>query len=84
MTARLRNGSAFWRSPAGVTLVAFLAVAALLLVLEHRVHLLGAWPLLFLLLCAGMHLFMHRGRGGHRSHTDRHHAGHQEGSEDGR
>ena len=46
----------------------FLAVGGVLLVFEHRVHLLGAWPLLFLLVCGGMHFFMHRGHGGHGGH----------------
>jgi fatty acid desaturase len=63
MTTEPGEKSAFWRSPAGLALGVFLAVAALLLVLEHGAHLLGAWPLLLLLLCAGMHLFMHRGHG---------------------
>ena len=62
-----RDSAPFLRTPAGVALLVFLAVAALLLLLEHRAHLLGAWPLLLLLLCAGMHFFMHRshGHGGH-------------------
>ena len=64
----------FWLSPAGLTLAVFLGVAALFLILEHGAHLLGAWPLLFLLLCGGMHFFMHRGHGSHGSHgaRDRH------------
>lgn len=46
-------------------LVAFLAVAAFYLFAEHRAHLLGALPFLLLLACLSMHLFMHRGHGGH-------------------
>jgi hypothetical protein len=43
-----------------------LAIAAVFLWLEHRVHVLGALPLaLPLLICIGMHFFMHRGHGGH-------------------
>ncbi|WP_339828911.1 DUF2933 domain-containing protein [uncultured Parvibaculum sp.] len=68
MNIRRDDRTVFWRSPAGLTLGVFLAVGALFLVLEHGAHLLGAWPLLFLLLCGGMHFFMHRGHGGHRSH----------------
>lgn len=41
-----------------------LALLALLLV-EHRMHLLGWAPLLLLLLCPLMHFTMHRGHGGH-------------------
>jgi hypothetical protein len=57
-----------WVSPMGLTLCVFLAVAALFLILEHRAHLLGAWPILLLILCFGMHFFMHRRHGGHGSH----------------
>ncbi|MDP2123625.1 MAG: DUF2933 domain-containing protein [Parvibaculum sp.] len=67
MTTRRDDRNVFWRSPAGLTLCVFLAVAALFLVLEHGAHLLGAWPLLCLLLCVGMHVVMHRGHGGHGS-----------------
>lgn len=68
MTNEHDEKSAFWRSPAGLTLGVFLAVAALFLLLEHGAHILGAWPLLFLLICVGMHFFMHRGHGGHGGH----------------
>jgi hypothetical protein len=54
----------FLRSPAGIALCVFLAVAGVFLWLEHRAHVLGALPLLLLLLCLGMHVFMHRGHGG--------------------
>lgn len=60
------DGRSFWRSPAGIALCVFLAVAAFLLVTEHGAHLLGAWPVLLIAACAGMHLFMHHGHGGHR------------------
>lgn len=62
------ESASFLRSPAGTALCVFLAVAALFLVLEHSAHLLGAWPLLFVLVCVVMHIFMHRGHGGHGSH----------------
>lgn len=60
----------FLSTPAGLTLWVFLAVAGVFLLFEHRVHLLGAWPLLFLLFCGGMHFFMHRGHGGHNGGRD--------------
>ena len=50
---------------------AFLAIAAALLALEHRIHVLGVLPWLFLLACPLMHLFMHHG---HESHSARHDA----------
>jgi hypothetical protein len=55
---------AFWRSPLGLALCVFLAVVYLWL--EHRAHVLGWLPLLVpLLICFGMHFFLHRGHGGH-------------------
>lgn len=60
-----RRERSFLTTPAGLTLCVFLAVAGVFLAFEHRIHLLGAWPLLSLLVCGGMHFFMHRGHGGH-------------------
>jgi hypothetical protein len=51
-------------------LCAFLVVAAFFLWTEHRAHLLGVLPYLFVLLCPLIHLFMHRG--GHNGHGGRH------------
>lgn len=42
------------------------SVSGWLLWTEHRAHLLGALPYLLLLACPLMHVFMHRGHGGHR------------------
>lgn len=54
------------RSPLGFAVGVFVVAIALLLVLEHRAHLLGASPLLlFLFVCIGMHFLMHRGHGSH-------------------
>lgn len=56
----------FWRSPLGLALCIFLAVGAFYLWVEHRAHVLGWLPLLLpLLICLGMHFFLHRGHGGH-------------------
>lgn len=68
----------FWCTPAGTVLAVFLAVAGLLLIFEHRAHILGDWVLFLpLLICIGMHFFMH-GSHGHGNH-DRH-----KGSDDAR
>jgi hypothetical protein len=57
--------SSFLASPFGWALCTFLLVAGILLWIEHRAHVLGALPLLLpLLICIGMHFFMHRGHGG--------------------
>ena len=48
----------------------FAAVAAYFLILEHRAHLVGFLPFALLAACPLMHLFHHRGHGGH-THPDR-------------
>jgi hypothetical protein len=65
----------FFSTPAGLALCVFLAVAGALIWIEHRAHVIGALPLLLpLLICVGMHLFMHKGHG----------HGHDDGGGDGR
>jgi hypothetical protein len=63
----------FWRSRYAVGLLVMGAIAAYFLLSEHRAHFLGALPLLLLLACPLMHVFMHHGHGGHASHA--HNAG---------
>lgn len=41
------------------------AVVAFYLLTEHLQHTLGALPYVVLLLCPLLHVFMHRGHGGH-------------------
>ena len=60
----------FWTSRTFLFCLAFLAIAAFLLLSEHRAHALGALPFLLLIACPLLHLFMHRGHGGHRPHGD--------------
>ena len=62
----------FWRSRAGIYLIVALAGGGLLLGYEPRVHLLGSGLLIWLplLLCVGMHFFMHGGHGGHGKGDD--------------
>ena len=64
---------AFFRSPVGIVLAAFLAIAGFLLVTEHRAHIVaGDWGLALLFLVSiGAHFLMHGSHGGHRGrHTD--------------
>jgi hypothetical protein len=60
----------FWRSRAGIYLIVALVLGGLLLGYEHRAHIFaGDWILwLPLLICLGMHFFMHGGHGGHGGH----------------
>ena len=52
----------FWSSRYAIGL---LVMGAYFLLSEHRAHFLGALPYLLLLACPLMHVFMHRGHGGH-------------------
>ncbi len=58
----------FWRSPAGIAFAVFAVAAAYFLWIEHREHVVSFLPYTFLLVCVGMHFFMHGGHGGHGGH----------------
>ena len=47
------------RSPSGLVLLAFLAIAGFFLIAEHWAHVLGALPYVLFLLCPVLHLLMH-------------------------
>lgn len=57
------TGTAWWRSPFGIVLSGFLAVAAFFLLTEHTAHVFGVLPYVLLLMCPLMHFFMHGGHG---------------------
>lgn len=57
-------------SRAGLTLIAFLVIAAFFLITEHTAHFFGFLPYALLLLCPLLHLFMHRGHSDHADHAD--------------
>lgn len=61
------GGGGFWTSRSGLVLFAFLAMGGVLLFTEHRAHVLGLLPWLFILACPLMHVF-HGGHGGHGGH----------------
>ena len=61
--------TSFWRSRTGIALCGFVAIAALLVILEHRAHVWQWLPFALLLACPLMHLFHgHGGHGGHGGH----------------
>lgn len=60
-----RPQSSFWRSKAGIVACGFLLIGGFFLLTEHRAHVLGILPYLLILACPLMHLFMHKGHGGH-------------------
>ena len=57
----------FLTSRAALVLIGFLVIAGGLLFTEHRAHVLGALIYLPIILCVGMHFFMHGGHG-HSGH----------------
>ena len=68
-TGRTRRSP--FRIPLWLPFCAFAAIAVFFLWQEHRAHLLGALPWVFLLLCPVLQLFMHRGEGHeHGSHSE--------------
>ncbi|MCW8399411.1 DUF2933 domain-containing protein [Legionella sp. PATHC038] len=68
------EGRHFWRTLPGVIALIIIVIIGYYLIAEHGAHIasfLGASPfLLLILLCPLMHLFMHKGHGGHE---DSHH-----------
>jgi hypothetical protein len=55
-----------WRSPVVVAGGMLVLILVVYLLREHWGHVSGTWPYLLLLLCPLMHVFMHRGHGGHK------------------
>jgi copper chaperone CopZ len=49
----------------------FIAIAGFFLFTEHRAHLFGILPFLFLLACPFLHMFGHGGHAGHGGHDGR-------------
>lgn len=77
-----QNGGNNGQSKTKWVLIAFLAIAAYFLVLEHKAHLSGLLyylPYLLLLACPLLHMFMHGGHGGHGGN-----GGHDSHPNDGR
>lgn len=58
-----------------------LAIAAIFLIYEHRVHILGNFQYVFFALFIGLHLLMHLGHGEHSGHTT--HSGLKKGGNHG-
>jgi hypothetical protein len=68
-----RTEGSFWSSRAFFVFLAFAAMAITLLWSEHRAHILGALPYLFLLACPLLHVFGGHGHGSRAGHG-RHHS----------
>ncbi len=59
----------FWSSRYAIGLLVIGGVAAYFLLTEHLAHVVGALPLLLLLACPLMHVFMHGSHGHHHGHN---------------
>ena len=58
--------SSFLNTPAGYAVCLMLAALAIFLWVEYRLQVADALPLFLpLLICIGLHFFMHRAHGGH-------------------
>lgn len=64
-----RHDPPWWRQRFWLVLMGVMAVGGLLLLTEHRAHVLGVLPFVLLLICPMMHLFMRHGHG-HQEHRD--------------
>lgn len=60
----------WWRNPTKLPFAVFLAIGAYFLWAEHRAHVIEFLPWTLILVCVGMHLFMHGGHGHGGSHGD--------------
>jgi len=60
-----QSRKSFWTTPNGLAAIVLIGIAAYYLLAEHQAHVFASLPWLILLLCPLMHVFMHRGHGGH-------------------
>ncbi len=57
------TANSFWLSSKGLAAISLIGFVSYFLLMEHRQHLFEYLPLLILLLCPLMHVFMHGGHG---------------------
>lgn len=66
----------YWTSMHGLITLILIGAALYFIFVEHAAHILPYLPYLIILLCPLMHIFMHKGHGGHR-HGEHDHGKHQ-------
>lgn len=65
------SNKSFWLTPNGIAALALVGGVTYFLLTEHRAHFIYALPYLIFLLCPLLHVFMHKGHGGHdHAHRD--------------
>lgn len=62
----------YWTSLHGLATLTLIGAALYFLFVEHRAHVIQYLPLLIILLCPLMHLFMHKSHGGRHHGGDKH------------
>jgi hypothetical protein len=71
MTTSPHGNIPWWKTRFAFVLMCFVAIGVVLLVIDHWHHVLGGWPLLFLLVCPLIHVLLHGGHGrDHRKSAD--------------
>jgi hypothetical protein len=63
MTTIPHGNIPWWKTRFAFALLCFVVIGVVLLAIDHWHHVFGGWPLLFLLVCPLLHIFLH---GGHR------------------
>ncbi|KKO44661.1 membrane protein [Arsukibacterium ikkense] len=66
------NKSGYWTSLHGLATLTLIGAALYFIFVEHAEHVLPYLPFLIILLCPLMHIFMHKGHGGHSHDADKH------------
>lgn len=61
----MANTPRYWSSLHGLATLTLIGAALYFLLVEHGAHTLPYLPYLVIFLCPLMHLFMHKGHGGH-------------------
>lgn len=62
------NLTALLRSKTGILSIASVAAAGLYLIIEYQALVIELLPWLLVMACPLMHVFMHKGHGGHSAH----------------
>ena len=79
--------SKFWTSLHGLATLAIIGAALYFLLVEHGAHIRPFLPILIILMCPLMHLFMHKGHGSNGHGDHKHHdaeEAYRRGLEEGR
>lgn len=68
----MANKPGYWTSLHGMATLILIGSALYFIFVEHGQHVLPYLPFLIILLCPLMHIFMHKGHGGHDHGADNH------------